>query len=119
MLAIMALFMKALIPGGFMPGFNNGTFTAEICAESSSTSQPEQLANTHHKPGKDGKERAMVSHGCPYATLVMAAVSDSDVAFAVQTLIFIRALGFIPVVGQALQHAARLRPPLRGPPPVS
>jgi hypothetical protein len=35
--------MKALIPGGFMPGFNNGTFTAEICAESSSTSQPEQL----------------------------------------------------------------------------
>jgi len=119
MLVIMALIMKVLVPGGFMPGFNNGTFAAEICAEWSGTGSIEQLADTHHKSGDDDKEHTRVSHVCPYATLVMAAVSGADAALVVQTLTYILALGFMPVVAPVLQRAARLRPPLRGPPPVS
>ena len=119
MLVIMALIMIVLVPGGFMPGFNKGTFTAEICAEWSGTDPIAQLVSTHHKSGKDHKEHTRASHVCPYATLVMAAVSGADAALVLQTLTYILALGFMPVVAPVLQRAAKLRPPLRGPPPVS
>ena len=118
-LPLQRLTRKVLVPGGFMPGFNKGTFTAEICAEWSGTDPIAQLVSTHHKSGKDHKEHTRASHVCPYATLVMAAVSGADAALVLQTLTYILALGFMPVVAPVLQRAAKLRPPLRGPPPVS
>ena len=119
LLMLMALTMKAVIPGGFMPGFDHGTFTAEICAEWSSASLTRQHAKTHHNNGEDGKEHTNNSHVCPYATLTMVAVSGADLTLIAQTLSFILTLGFIPVVAPILQRTAKLRPPLRGPPVIS
>lgn len=125
MLVALALVMKALVPAGYMFAFINETLVAEVCVDFSSerflkqTAISHAEAISHDKADEDQNARAKGGKACPYATLVMAAVSSAQAVFIVLALLFILALGFAPVATVIIPRSAFLSPPLRGPPAIS
>jgi hypothetical protein len=113
LLIALALCMKALVPGGYMPAQHGKVLTISICADATGGKLTRQIVLPHS--GKAG-EHAKHEGTCPYAALGMAALAGADAVLLALAIAFVLALGFAPVRPPRPAHAFRLRPPLRGPP---
>ena len=110
------LCMKALIPAGYMIGNGDRVLTVQICADSQGGQVTQQIV----LPG-DGKTDGQGEHGktdgtCAFSALAFASLSAADPVLLALALIFILALGFVPVAAPRAARQSHLRPPLRGPP---
>ena len=119
-LVLLALCMKALVPGGFMFGEQGKMLTIEICADASGMHQSKQISVP--MDGKSGQSQDV--HGkavsaCPYSALSMALLAGADMVLLATALAFIIALGFLPMPARPFARASYLRPPLRGPPALA
>ena len=117
-----ALGMKALVPAGFMLETADRAISVEICGEqgtglalTESRAVVQAIAAKLPAPGEH-KGHGGTDTACPYATLAMAALGGVDAPLLAIALAFAMAMAFLPMAGPAVPRAARLRPPLRGPP---
>ena len=114
-LVLATLFMKAVVPSGFMIGQNSKVLTVQICDDAFGNHAVKQIAI----PMKDGGSESGSIQGqgeCPFTSLSMAAMSGADPALLALALAFILALGFSPTRTANPERVFHLRPPLRGPP---
>lgn len=109
-LAAFALFLKVLVPTGFMPAVVDGVMVVELCTGEGLKSVAVAM------PQDDGHETAMHDMPCAFAGL------SAPVIGAVDPVLLAAALTFILLAALLLPQAPlpsaplRLRPPLRGPP---
>jgi hypothetical protein len=114
LLVALALFMKALIPAGYMLGSESRTITVLICADSLGHTITKQI----DVGGKDhGKTKADAP--CAFTALTHCMLGGADPIQLALALLFILALAFTPLVPAACKRAQYLRPPLRGPPALA
>jgi len=116
-LIVAALCMKVLVPAGYMIGSADRVLTVVICADSQGGHLTKQIVIPGDGQSHGGQSEHGKSDGtCAFSALSFASLSAADPALLALALIFIMALGFVPVTApRALRHS-HLRPPLRGPP---
>lgn len=107
---LLALALRIVVPGGFMPAFAQGSVTITIC-HGDSTSQREIPVPVKRLPG--------AAQTCAFADLDQPALGAVDPVLLALALAFSLALGFAASPPLRLHGHARLRPPLRGPPSIA
>lgn len=111
-----ALAMKALVPSGYMLGGSARVLTVHLCGDQvggpAGNAIAVPLTGKHDDGGKGHSDTP-----CPYSALGHAALSGTDPVQLALALLFIFALGFLPLAAPNPARIAHLRPPLRGPPP--
>jgi hypothetical protein len=116
LLVVLALMMKALVPGGFMVRQQGTELTIAICGDAAGN----HLTRTIVIPQREGALDVASHHAkganCPYSALDMAGTASADPILLGAALAFILAVGFLPLVAPAMGGLPYLRPPLRGPP---
>ncbi|MCW1402877.1 DUF2946 family protein [Novosphingobium sp. MW5] len=112
-----ALFMKALVPAGYMLGTEGRVLTVEICSDASGGHLTKQIViPTDGKSHEGQTDHAKADGTCPFASLAMGAVGGADPALLLVAIAFILLLAFAPLVLPMRERPDYLRPPLRGPP---
>jgi len=120
LLVALALFMKVLVPGGFMLGSATKMLTIEICGDASGTHPTKQISvPMGGKSGESQDERGKADSACPYSALSFASLAGADAWLLATALAFIMALGFLPLAACPPERASWLRPPMRGPPALA
>lgn len=119
LLIVAALCMKALVPAGYMIGQGDRILTLEICTDSQGGRVTKQIVipgngQSHEDQGKQSKSDGI----CAFSALSFASLSAADPLLLAIALIFILALGFVPVNAPRPVWQFHLRPPLRGPPAI-
>lgn len=117
LVAALALAIKAVVPAGYMIAQRSQNLTVLICSGTVDVVTAKSLdipadGKTDGSAGEHGK----VNDACPYAALSMASLGGADTPLLALALLFILALGFMPIHLPRLKTQSRLRPPLRGPP---
>lgn len=116
LLVVLALTVKAVVPGGFMLSEQDQVLTITICADSSGA----HLTRDVVVPHKDDAQERAAQHAkgatCPFSALDMAGMPGADPVLLAAALAFILAIGLAPLTAPRPSAPARLRPPLRGPP---
>jgi hypothetical protein len=120
-LVAIALAVKALVPAGYMISPAGGRFlTVTICADASGTPKQMRIAiPDKNQTGGDHSEAADKSQPCAFSGLGHAALGGADPILLAAALAFILLIGFAPLRAPPARNLAFLRPPLRGPPPLS
>lgn len=105
-----ALAMKVAMPAGFMPVASAGTITVAVC----NGSGPMTIAipSLPDKPSDD----AMKDKPCAFAGLSAPSLAGADPVLLIAAIAFAFLVAIHRSVPAAPQRAARLLPPLRGPP---
>lgn len=114
-LVAVTLFMKALVPAGYMIGQDSRVLTVEICHDGLGGTSAKQVVIPIKRDGGDSSAKQDKGE-CPFSALSMASLSGPDSALLELALAFILVLGFAPVRYAHPEQGFRLRPPLRGPP---
>lgn len=118
LLVVLALAMKALLPGGFMVGSHTGKLSVEVCSDVSGGQFTKQIdVIFDDQPGDNGHGKS--DSACPYSALSVASLTSADALHVALALAFIIALGFLPIVPERVGRPPFLRPPLRGPPSLA
>lgn len=115
-LVLAALFVRAIIPAGYMPSSQSRSFTVMLCADQNATSMRITIPVDGSSVPHDGKSDHGSDSLCSFGGLAMGADSGADAALLAIALDHVIALGFAPVDAPVLQGLFYLRPPLRGPP---
>lgn len=112
-----ALCMKVLVPAGYMIGMGDRILTVEICADSQGGRVTTQIVIPGNGQSHEGQGEHSKSDGtCAFSSLSFASLSAADPTLLAIALIFIMALGFVPINAPRPVQQSHLRPPLRGPP---
>lgn len=113
----LALFVKALVPAGYMLGTEGRVLTVEICSDASGGHLTKQIVIPTDGKSQEGQANHAKADGtCPFTSLAMGAVGGVDPALLLVALAFILLLAFAPLVLPMRERPDYLRPPLRGPP---
>ncbi|OYW47041.1 MAG: hypothetical protein B7Z33_01370 [Sphingomonadales bacterium 12-68-11] len=107
LVVLVALALRIVVPGGFMPAFAQGGVTITIC-HGDGSSQSTIPVPVKTLPG--------ASQTCAFADLDLPALGAVDPVLLAVALAFAIALGLAASAPLRLRAFARLRPPLRGPP---
>ena len=113
-LMALALLMKLLIPAGFMPVFDGGAVTVQLC----SGFGPERIVVLPgHGAGKgDGHQHGHDQMPCGFAGHAPSAMALADPILLAAAIALIFAAIYHEPRRLRLAERAWLRPPLRGPP---
>lgn len=115
LVVVAALCMKLLVPSGFMIGQDSRVFTIQLCHDGPGNVITKQIVIP--MKGSSNESNSKQDKGdCPFSSLSMASSAGADAALLALALVFILALGFVPVRSHSAKHVFHLRPPLRGPP---
>ena len=112
-----ALLLKLLVPAGMMVSGGSRGLSVTICADATAAQSARIVAIPMKQSG--GETHDPAKGACPYAALSMAGLGGADPLLLALALAFVLALGFAPRPALPLRKVARLRPPLRGPPPAA
>ena len=116
LIVALALMLRALVPGGFMPTADHGRIVISICTGSGPVTAAIAVPGADHgEPGDHAKS----DQPCAFAGLSLTLLGGADVALLLVALAFIVALAFAPVLARNPGRIPHLRPPLRGPPVLS
>lgn len=107
-----ALALRVLVPAGFMPTVADGRVTLTLCSGVAPAPMVRMPGMMHH----EGGDRAQSP--CAFADLALPMSGGADPVLLVAALAFVMAVAVRRVVPLAPRAFARLRPPLRGPPPI-
>jgi len=115
LLVAVALFVKVLVPSGYMAGTGQKLLSVQIC-----------LDGINHKtvqlavPADGSSHQDSQGHPpCAFTALSMGALGGIDAPLLALAIAFILALGFAPTHPVLRGRASHLRPPLRGPPALT
>lgn len=112
LLALLALFWRAVIPGGFMPDWQNGGLVVTLCTE-------QGLARAVLGPDgtpMDAADATAPGGDCAFASLGLPLLPAAPTALLAASLAFLFLSGRRLAVPVVHRHILRLRPPLRAPP---
>jgi hypothetical protein len=117
LLILCAIFVKAIVPAGYMIGPSTKMLTVSICTDGSGAMLSKQIEIPMEK-GTHGSDQ---SHGktdgtCSFSSLAMAGIGGADPIQLELALGFIILLGFAATTSQRIVAFTHIRPPLRGPP---
>ncbi|HKX76929.1 MAG TPA: hypothetical protein VJM34_00205 [Novosphingobium sp.] len=118
LLLVVALGMKALVPGGYMLGHEETrTITVQVCADT----QGKQLTHTIALPLKaehplERGEKGDAKTACAFSALGFASLGGADLLLLAAAIVFIMVAGFVPVTAARPLATRYLQPPQRGPP---
>lgn len=117
LLILCALFMKALVPTGYMVGSASKMLTIEVCADGKTPALSRQIVI----PMKQGLPDPTGEHGkmdgqCAFSSLAMSGLAGADPIQLALALAFILVLGLSAAPLPLPSRTSHLRPPLRGPP---
>ncbi len=116
MIAALALLLRAVVPGGFMPTIDHGQIVISICTGSGPVTAAIALPGAEHS---DAGDHAKSDQPCAFAGLSLTALAAADAVLLALALLFVLALGLRPLVPALARPAPFLRPHLRGPPTAS
>jgi hypothetical protein len=116
LLVVVALAMKALVPGGYMLGAQSQILTVSICADSSGQHVTRQIVVLRQNGVEDTTSQHAKSGPCAFSVLGMEGLAGADPVLLALALAFILAIGLAPLAAPTFQARTHLRPPLRGPP---
>ena len=110
----LALALRVLVPGGFMPVVEHGVIVVQIC--NGSQDGPGMMAiampGMKHAPDPAG----MAAGKCAYADLAQVMTGGADPILLGAALAFALSLALSIALTLPPRETGRLRPPLRGPP---
>ena len=110
-----ALAMKALVPAGYMLAPSSKFLTVAVCSGTNMAPVSIEVPMAPKAPATGDSD--MAGKGvCPFSTLGHAGLSATDPVLLAAAILFILALGFLPVPPGLRATPPYLRPPLRGPP---
>lgn len=111
--ALLALFWRAIIPGGFMPDWQDGGLVVTVCGE-------QGLVTTVLSPDgtpRDGADTGSTTAApCVFANLGLPMLPSAPMALLAVALTFILLSSRRPSTPVLRRESLRLRPPLRAPP---
>ncbi|MBN8501144.1 MAG: hypothetical protein J0M19_08350 [Sphingomonadales bacterium] len=112
-----ALCIKALVPAGYMIGTGTRVLTIEICADAQGGHVTQQIVLPGDGQPIDGQGKQGKADGaCAFSALSFVSLGGADAALLALALLFILALGLVPMATPRPARLVYLRPPLRGPP---
>ena len=113
----MALFVRAVIPAGYMVAPSSLKLTVQVCADGASGQTSVEIEVPLSEGGqRDKKNHGQTSGPCAFSALSMASMAEDHSPLLIEALATIVAT-IITNGAPHLQHQTRhLRPPLRGPP---
>lgn len=119
LLIVMALAMRVLIPGGYMPGLDGKVLTIQVCADTQGSQITQHIVvptdSRETNPAQPGKANGL----CAFSALGFAALGGADFVLLAGALAFILLLGFAPMRVPRLARSFHILPPLRGPPALA
>lgn len=117
MILALALFVRAVIPAGYMVAPSSLKLTVQICAEGLTQQSKIEIEVPLSQSGQSDKsDHEQKSGPCAFSALSMASMAGDHSPFVIIALANILAT-VITNSAPHLQHQTRhLRPPLRGPP---
>lgn len=113
-----AMFVKVVVPAGYMFSTGERVLTVQICADGLSH-QIVQIAIPVDEKSQSGNDKHSGKTGnspCAFTSLTMGSLAAVDLSLLAIALAFILLLGFAPVQAAPRAFNPHLRPPLRGPP---
>ena len=117
--AMLALALKVLVPGGYMVARQGQTLSVMICSAAGEAER--RMAITVLPGGKSGEGSAPEHPGaaCPYTALSLAALGHAESVILLLAVGFALALVIAAIPPVPRPSARRFRPPLRGPPSMA
>jgi hypothetical protein len=121
-LVVMALCVKALVPSGYMVTAGSKTITVGLCsgiadaAITQTITIPMQSGPMQPGGGEMPAHKGKAEMPCAFASLALGAMAGADAPLLAIALLFVLALGFLPLLPCVQPQNFHLRPPLRGPP---
>lgn len=116
-LIALTLFMKVLVPSGYMLGTSNGSITVELCSGYGPMKMTMPMPGMAHH--SDKQDHGKTEQPCAFAGLNAPAMAGADALLLALVVAFIIATVFRMAVRPVPRQSSRLRPPLRGPPAFS
>lgn len=113
LVALVALFWRAVVPAGFMPEQQSSGWVLSLCTGQGAATIVVDLGD---KPAKHDGKSDVAPSVCAFASLASPALSAAPPVLLAMAIAYIMALGFAPATEPARLLAGRLRPPLRAPP---
>lgn len=108
-----ALFLRLLIPTGFMPDVSGGSIQITICTGYGPMKMTMDGAD---RRGGDLGHDAKARMACPFIGLSAPTLAGADALYLIVAAIFAAALSLLTAPPPTARAFRRLRPPLRGPP---
>ena len=116
-LIVLAFFLKAVVPSGYMVSASgDGFMTVTICSESTGGLKQIQVAIPGKAPGSGHADDGKRGEHCGFSGLAKVAVGGADIILLAMAFAFLLVLGRQPVTRLPFRPFSNLRPPLRGPP---
>lgn len=113
-LVTLTLFMKVLVPTGYMFGTAHGVVSVELCPAYDAPEPMVMPGGEHHS---DKGEHGKPEMPCAFAGLATPSLSGADPLLLAVAIAFIVRTGFrIAVETEPVGSRLHVRPPLRGPP---
>lgn len=107
-----ALFVRAVVPTGYMVDANATSFSFTICSDANG----DMVTHDVTIPDDGKGDMAKADSPCAFSGLAQAALGGADAPLLAAAIAFILALGFVAVVLPRIVSAHYLRPPPQGPP---
>lgn len=111
----LALAMKLLVPGGFMPTSSDGGIVISICSGTGPTTMVMTIPGLEHGKSNEGHQGKADQH-CAFAGLSVPSLAAADPVLLTIAIAFAMALALWPTTAPIVRARSHLRPPLRGPP---
>lgn len=124
LLCAAALLLRLIVPTGYMIGQVQGHAAIVLCPGAGPLpARHDGMAMAHHaSPGHPaGHSDGAPTHDmpCAFAGLSAPGLAAADPVQLAGLVVFVMAVGIARIVLPPLRAAPHLRPPLRGPPPLS
>ena len=115
LLALAALFLRFIVPAGWMPASEGGSFSLMPCVVSAVVSAPIATDMAQPDLSDHQSDQDMMRAPCPFATLSTVAIGASGPAI-LATLILAPFIFLVLPLVSSTQRTPRLQPPSQGPP---
>ena len=113
LLVFCALAARAIVPQGYMVSSTPLTMSVTVCFDGIN----HQTVDITIPVDKDtGSDDGAGNDHCAFSSLSMASLGGTDGPLLLAALLFLLALGFLPVAPIRLDRRSHVVPPLRGPP---
>jgi hypothetical protein len=119
LLLAVALFMKAVVPAGYMPTQAGRTLTMTICSGSGPQTIVMHMAGDRMPGGDedpDGNHHGANGHPCTFSALAGPALAATDPVLLARALVFAFVFALLAATPAPPRAPRYLLPPLRGPP---
>jgi hypothetical protein len=116
LIVALALVLRAVVPGGFMPSSDHRQIVVAICTGSGPATA---VIAVPLADSTDTGDHVKGDKPCAFGTLSLTSLAAADAVLLALALLFALALSLRPMVPARALSAPFLRPHLRGPPALS